>query len=370
MEPGRLAPPSQENAMDTQTSAVLIYDLFRQTARLDRNPMAESTPYRYAPASRLHEIKTLLASSSGMTVYEIADRFGVSVRTAIRYLRALENAGEPLEETLDGKRKIWRLHPAARRETIALTTTQMVSLFLSRRVFDFLAGTGFKEDLDEVFKRLEITLRKRDYDTRNLERKIFDVNEAPHIYADRLEHVDDIITALLREERLLVTHGSVGSYKKAFVLEPYTLLVYKKGLYLAGYSHHHKSVRTFSLDGFRDIDRLKKDRFDYPKEYQPAQLVEGAFGMIGGPRTHVRLLFDAKVGRFVRRRQWHPTQKITKTERGVELAMDVSGTVELTSWILGWGDKVEVLEPESLREEIAADVERVSQRYRSAGTPG
>jgi hypothetical protein len=157
-----------------------------------------------------------------------------------------------------------------------------------RRVFDFLAGTGFKEDLDEVFKRLEITLRKRDYDTRNLERK-----------TDRLEHVDDIIIALLREERLRVTRGSVG-----------------------------------------------------------------AFGMIGGPRTQVTLLFDAKVGRFVRRRLWHPTQKITKTERGVELAMDVSGAVELMSWILGWGDKVEVLEPESLREEIAAEVARVATRYK------
>jgi predicted DNA-binding transcriptional regulator YafY len=351
--------------MDEAGCDVFTYDPFRQIVPLDRSPMAESDHYRYAPASRLHQIKTLLGSTGGMTVYEIAERFDVSVRTAIRYLRALENAGEPLEETLDGKRKVWRLHPAARRETIGLSTTQMVSLFLSRRVFDFLAGTGFKEDLDEVFKKLEITLRKRDYDTRNLERKIFDVNEAPHIYADRVEHVDDIVTSLLREERLRVTHGSVAQYQKPFVLDPYTLLVYKKGLYLAGFSHHHGSVRTFSLDGFRDIERLKKDHFDYPVDFQPSQLVEGAFGMIGGPRTHVRLLFEAKVGRYVRRRLWHPTQKITKTDRGVELAMEIAGTTELKTWILGWGDQVEVIEPESLREQIAAEAQRVAGKYGS-----
>ena len=103
---------------------------------------------------------------------EIAERFDVSVRTALRYVQALRNAGEPLDEHLDGKRKVWRLHPAARRETITLSTTQMVSLFLSLAGFsDFLAGTGFKEDLDDVFKKLEVTLRKRDYDTRNLDRK-------------------------------------------------------------------------------------------------------------------------------------------------------------------------------------------------------
>ena len=320
---------------------------------------------RYALASRLHELEAALAATGGLTIYEIAERFEVSTRTALRYVQALRNAGEPLEEVLDGKRKVWRLHPAARRDTITLSTTQMVSLFLSRRVFDFLAGTGFKEDLDDVFKKLERTLRKRDYDTRNLDLKIFDVNEAPHLYADRIEHVDDIVTALLREERLRVTHGSVQDYGKPFVLEPYTLVVYKKGLYLAGYSHHHESVRTFSLDGFREIDRLKKDRFAYPKEYHPSQLVEGAFGMIGGPRTRVRLLFDPKVGRFVRRRLWHPTQEIRRTERGVEMVMEVAGTTELKTWVLGWGDKVEVLEPAGLREEVAAEVERVIAKYRS-----
>jgi len=75
------------------------------------------------------------------------------------------------------------------------------------------------------------------------------------------------------------------------------------------------------------------------------------------------LLFETKVGRFVRRRLWHPTQKITKTEQGVELTMEVAGTTELKTWILGWGDQVEVLEPESLREEIAAEVARVAGKY-------
>ena len=347
--------------MDDGRSFVFSYD----TAQVDTRTMAESTQYRYAPASRLQQIRTLLASSRGASVYELAEQFGVSVRTAIRYLRALEAAGEHLEERVEGKRKVWRLNQASRRETITLTTAQVVALYLSRRVFDFLAGTGFKEDLDDVFERLEVTLRKRDIDTKNLDRKLFDFNEAPHLYADRLEHVNDIVTALLQGERLQVTHGAVGQYKKTFVLEPYTLLVYKKGLYLAGYSQHHQSVRTFSLDGFREIERLKKDRFEYPKDYHPSQLFEGNFGLIGGPRTRVRLLFDASVGRYVRRRRWHPTQKITKTDRGVELAMDVSGTVELTSWILGWGSKVEVLEPESLRDEIAAEAARVAGRYPS-----
>jgi predicted DNA-binding transcriptional regulator YafY len=317
---------------------------------------------RYAPAARLHQLKTILGATGGVTVYDIAERFGVSVRTAIRYVRALEVAGEPLTEETVGKRKVWRLHPNARRETISLTLQQIVTLFLSRRVFDFLTGTGFREDLDEIFAKLEATLRRRDYDTKNLERKLFDVNEAPHLYEGRIEHVDDIVTALLREERLEVTHG-----KNTFAFEPYTLLVYKKGLYLAGFSHHHRARRTFALDSLRDVRWLKGERFEYPADYQPAQLVEGNFGLFGGERVRVRLRFAADRARYVRRRQWHPTQVIEETPEGVVLQMDVAGTTELATWVMGWGAKVEVLEPEALRRDVAAELARAAARYASDG---
>src|SRR6478736_2294711 len=280
---------------------------------------------RYAPASRLHQLRAMLDGPEGVSIYDVAERFAVNPRTALRYIQALQRAGEPLYEEVVGKRKVWRLMTTARRQTITLTTAQMVALFLSRRVFDFLAGTGFKEDLDEVFAKLETLLKRKDFAAvRNLDRKVFDVNEARHLYEGRIEDVNDIMTALLREERLRVTHEGVSGGRKTFVLEPYSLLVYKKGLYLAGFSHQHEEIRTFALDGFREVDWLKGDRFDYPADYRPEQLTEGAFGLIRGEPTHVRILFDPKVARYVQRRQWHPTQRFERAAGGgVDLIMDV-----------------------------------------------
>jgi predicted DNA-binding transcriptional regulator YafY len=319
---------------------------------------------RYAPASRLHELRVLLDSAKGVTIYEIAERFEVSTKTALRYLHALRAAGEPLFDETVGNRKVWRLMPSARRQTITLTTTQMVALFLSRRVFDFLAGTGFKEDLDEVFEKLGASLQRKDFlAARNLERKVYDVNEAPHLYEGRIEDVNDIVTALLRDERLRVTHESVSGGRKTFVLDPYTLLVYKKGLYLAGLSHHHQELRTFALDGFHEVQWLKGDRFEYPAEYRPEQIVEGAFGLIRGAPTHVRAIFDKAVAPYMRRRQWHPSQRFRAVDGRLEMTMDVHGTVELVNWFLGFGDKVEVLEPAALRSQIAAEVKRTASLY-------
>jgi proteasome accessory factor B len=319
---------------------------------------------RYSPSRRFEEVRALLNSSGGATVYEIAERLHISVRTAIRYLRALEDSGERVYDERDGHRKTWRLMPSAREGVLSLTTSQMISLFLSRTVFDFLEGTGFKEDLDEIFHQLEAHLRRKDFVAiKNLDRKLFDVNEAPFHYEGRIEDVNDIITALIREERLRAVHGSVARGKKSFRIDPYTLLVYKKGLYLAGYSEHHASVRTFALDGFRQVDWLKGEHFNYPVDYRPEQLVEGAFGLFTGPKTRVRILFEDDVARFVRRRKWHPTQVIEKTPEGTVMTIEVHGTVELTSWILGFGEKARVLEPESLRGEIARILRAASARY-------
>lgn len=65
---------------------------------------SESDPY--APAARLLEVRAALDSSGGLSVHDIAERFGVSLRTAIRYVDALRKAGEPLYDELVGKRKV------------------------------------------------------------------------------------------------------------------------------------------------------------------------------------------------------------------------------------------------------------------------
>jgi len=322
----------------------------------------------YAPAARLLEVRAALDSAEGLSAHDIAERFGVSLRTAIRYIDALRKAGEPLyDETVD-KRKVWRLMPSARRQSITLTTSQMVALFLSRRVFDFLAGTGFKEDLDEVFEKLETTLKRKDFAAvRNLDRKVFDVNEARHLYEGRIEDVNDIMTALLREERLRVTHEGVSGGRKTFVLDPYTLLVYKKGLYLAGRSEGHGGeVRTFALDGFREVEWLRGVRFEYPPDYRPEQLTEGAFGLIRGEPARVRILFDPKVARYVQRRQWHPSQRFRRVDGGIEMTMDLRGTTELVSWVLGFGDKARVLQPDGLRSAVEGELIRATRDGRLA----
>jgi predicted DNA-binding transcriptional regulator YafY len=97
--------------------------------------------------------------------------------------------------------------------------------------------------------------------------------------------------------------------------------------------------------------------------FQPDDLIGNAFGIIRGARTSVRLWFDASVARIVERRSWHPSQKVTRVTDGIELALVVDGTDELLSWVLSFGEKAMVLEPEMLRAEARKIAKAMLARY-------
>jgi len=51
---------------------------------------------------------------------------------------------------------------------------------------------------------------------------------------------------------------------------------------------------------------------------------------------------------------YHPSQKIEEElpDGSVMVTFEVCGLAELTGWIIQWGDHVEVLEPQELRERV------------------
>ena len=57
-------------------------------------------------------MQAALDSAEGLSAHDIAERFGVSLRTAIRDIDALRKAGEPLSDEIVDKRKVWRLMPS------------------------------------------------------------------------------------------------------------------------------------------------------------------------------------------------------------------------------------------------------------------
>jgi hypothetical protein len=78
-----------------------------------------------------------------------------------------------------------------------------------------------------------------------------------------------------------------------------------------------------------------------------------ARSLLGGETTSVEIVFDEDQARYVRERQWHPSQRFEELEDGrVRMTMEVSGTHDALLWLIGHTGTFEVLSPCSLREEV------------------
>ncbi len=99
-------------------------------------------------------------------------------------------------------------------------------------------------------------------------------------------------------------------------------------------------------------------------------MLSGSFAAFETARTEqVKIRFDAFGARLVSERQWHKSQKVRTVGEGVELTMRVGIAPDLESWILGWGDHAEVIEPLDLRQRISAIAQRIAATYQQSSHP-
>ncbi len=315
--------------------------------------------------ARLLALRGALVAAGGITVEDAVARFNASRASIYRDIEALRAAGDAVEEERDGRARRYLIRRRPGSDAARFTLGELIALYLALSCMSAFEGTGLDDDVKSVFLKVERVLQRRDHDlAQHLARKFHDVNEAPRIYAERVEDVDDVVTGLLREEELELVHRSVLRGERSFTFRPYTLLVYKKGIYLAGYSSHRGTVVTLPLEGLVSVVRRAGVHFEVPAEYHPKKLLEGRWGLHDGPRTDVRIAFTSKVSSFVERRRWHPSQRIVRRpDGGLDMEITVNGTVELTSWVLSFGKEATLVAPEGLRQQIAEELRAAQAAY-------
>ncbi len=150
---------------------------------------------------------------------------------------------------------------------------------------------------------------------------------------------------------------------------PYALEPTPSGIYAIGHDDWADDIRTFKLDRLESAAVLP-ETFAVPDSFDlEAHLASGWRIMAGDQIQEVVLRFTPEVTPHVFERQWHPTQKLEKLADGrCLLRVFVAQPEEMQPFIRSWGAQVEVLAPEWLRDQIAADLHLAAQQYQNASS--
>ncbi len=228
--------------------------------------------------------------------------------------------------------------------------------WFGRSLFNFLEGTGFAEDMDDALDRISTWSGGTESpggEVAHLDRKFVAVPEHHKDHTRDADTLDEILTALLRQNPAEAMYARVGGQIRTYRLHPYTLAHWRQGLYLFALDVDAGIIKTFAVDRFKAFKRQRGEVFSYPEAYDPDALVADCFGIIGGPVQEVHLRFNRSTEPYVRERIWHRSQVATPMASGeLELKMRVGLSPELENWLMGFGPGVQVLEPAGLASRI------------------
>ncbi|HWI41737.1 MAG TPA: transcriptional regulator [Verrucomicrobiae bacterium] len=324
---------------------------------------------KYSQAGRVHETIRLIESRHGITLEELAEETGVNRRTVHRDLAAIQEAGYPLVSEWDNGRKLYRFLTRFKDvPPVHFTLRELMTLSLLRSQADLLKGTPFRDDMESIFLKVNSVLPPRF--AAHLERiaKVsLPILQGTRDYARSAHLIDLLRDALLRQYRVELSYDARGNgNEQEYLVDPYTLLLYKGGLYLLGHAHNRGSLRTFALERVTGV-RPTRERFEIPADFDAGGRLEKAFGIVDEEAFAVRIRFAPAVAHAVRDRTWHATQEVAEQPDGsIILSFRAGGRMEIVSWVLSYGRLAELLEPAELREEIALHAREMADAYREA----
>ena len=146
-------------------------------------------------------------------------------------------------------------------------------------------------------------------------------------------------------------------------LDPYRVWYRSGSLYVVGHDHLSEELRTFAITRIEAIEILA-EHFEVSPDFDFDAFTSMAFGVISEPATRVRIRFAPAWRAHVSEHTWHATQEIEPLpDGGVELCMEAGGTPEIRNWVLSFGAGAEVIEPESLRKEVAEELAKAAYLY-------
>ena len=179
-----------------------------------------------------------------------------------------------------------------------------------------------------------------------------------------LDWFKDVFDAIANSRVLHITYSKFnGSRPYYWDIHPYFLKQYNNRWYLLGLNDYSKKISILALD--RIVD-MKEVRIDYipNTSINLDEYFQDIVGVtrVDAPKEIIRLQFSEHRFPYVETKPIHDSQRIVDHSNRI-IELDVIPNKELRALILSFGNDIEVLSPEHVRDEIRAIIEDSLSKY-------
>jgi predicted DNA-binding transcriptional regulator YafY len=301
---------------------------------------------------RILHIDKLLREDTYPSRKAIAETFEVSVKTIERDLEYMrDRLGAPLEYDRE-RRGFYYEEPGFYLPALFMSEGDALALFLSHHIGSAWRGTPLAETAQTAWEQLSRLLPK-------------EVSISPAVFSEYVVLIDRSVSytaehwlTLLRcaqaKRKVTVEYKTPGhSAGVERTLHPYRLIHHKDAWYLLAFDEFRKEVRIYALSRIQSATETTVP-FKIPDHFQLADYIDPNFGIFTEAEWFtVRIRAAAWMADILAEHLGDGSFQRDDVEDGkVQISWRTNQHEELKHWVLQWGEHVEVMEPESIREEI------------------
>ena len=190
-----------------------------------------------------------------------------------------------------------------------------------------------------------------------------------------LEHITPLHDAIIDRRPVTITYKTFKSHEpRTFCFSPYILKEFRNRWFIFGKRHDSNEfpVINLALDRIESIDEApKKEKYKKESTFHPKTYFRNLIGVSFGkdtPIEHVVFSVAANQVPYIRTKPLHETQKEVEfhDDGSAVFSIDVAHNYELERDILGFGEGITVLAPDSLVRKLRQRLEKMADNYNEA----
>ena len=176
---------------------------------------------------------------------------------------------------------------------------------------------------------------------------------------------DAVYSALLEERRFTAEYRTMNGRKKTYEVNPLGMAFVDGLTYLIASLNEHQDPVLLLLHRIQKVALLNKP-VTAPADFDLDAYIATELTFPVGGKINLMLLFGNKadIQRLEEAPLCEDQRIVTRNDGMFELNATVEDTLQLHWWLRGYGTRVEIVAPESLRKEFAEMAKELVERYR------
>ncbi|MES2731977.1 MAG: YafY family protein [Bacteroidota bacterium] len=310
---------------------------------------------------RLTAILIQLQSKRVVKAQEIADRFGISLRTVYRDVRALEEGGVPLAGEAGVGYSIvegYRLPP------VMFTNDEASALLFGAKLIEKMTDQSVKKEFQSALYKIKSVLKLNEKD--HLEQLNTHIEVFHRQSASKEQFPDNFLTAIQQAivQKNVLWINYLSTYKEEVTqrdVEPMGLLYYGHNWHMIAFCQMRQGYRDFRVDRIKQLRNTQR-KFK-PK---PGHSLETYIQSIAQTQQLQEMVvcFDKAVLRFVGEQKYaYGFVSEESHEASVQMRFLTAYPEGLGRWLLMFGKSVSIQSPDNLKETMKKLALELHQHY-------